>query len=244
MNSYSIYGCKIVDKALLINDTLIISDLHFGYESSLNREGLMIPKHQYEEIVDNITDIQMDTQAKNIILNGDIKHNFGAIEKQEWREVLNFIDYLEDLFVNITIIRGNHDNFTQYILDKRDLKLEDYTIIDNYYITHGHKLPDRLPSDIDTIIIGHEHPSITLRSNQRTESVKSYLMGKWENYNIIVLPSFTPISYGSDILSQKTISPYLRDISDFEVIAIDNGEIYPFGSVKNLLSSMEEDIIE
>ena len=47
MDSNQIYGARIMDLALILNDYLIISDLHLGYEQSLNAEGIMVPKFQY-----------------------------------------------------------------------------------------------------------------------------------------------------------------------------------------------------
>ncbi|WP_455646068.1 metallophosphoesterase [Methanosphaera sp.] len=236
MNSLKINGAEIINKALKIDDTLLISDLHFGYETSLNKQGLMIPPFQFDKIIDVMEDIQRKANARNIILNGDIKHNFGTIDKQEWKEVLGFIDYLSDSFIDIRVIKGNHDNFTQYILNKRDLSLEDYVIIDNYYITHGHKIPEEIPESINTIIIGHEHPCIGIRNGERVEKFKSYLKGTWNDYDLIVMPSFTPVSQGSDILHEKTISPFIKKLEEFEVYAIDEDIIYPFGLIKDLLS--------
>ena len=220
MNSFKIYEAEVIDRALKINDTLIISDIHLGYESTLNKQGLMLPQIQFDKIIDSLENIQKKAKASSIILNGDIKHNFGRIDKQEWREVLSFIDYLQDIFIDIDIIKGNHDNFTQYILNKRNLHLKNHMIIDNYYITHGHELPQEIPENIKTI--------------------KTYLKGTWQNYNLIVIPSFTQISYGSDILHEKTISPFIEDINNFEVIAVEEGDIYPFGYVKDIISINHE----
>lgn len=240
MNSPNIYGTEIIGNSLKIGNTIIISDLHLGYETSLNNQGLMIPQHQYEKLVEAIEFIHEQSKADTIILNGDIKHNFGSISKQEWKEVLDFIDYLSDIFIDIKVIKGNHDNFTQYILNKRDLSLDEFIIIDNYMITHGHKIPDIIPEDVDTIIIGHEHPCIGVRSQERVEKVKAFLKGKWKNYNLIVLPSFTTITHGSDVLHEKTISPFIKDVLDFEVFAVEKGEVYPFGLIKDILEVEQE----
>ena len=43
--STKIFDAEIINNALKIEDTLIISDLHFGYETSLNNQGLMIPQY-------------------------------------------------------------------------------------------------------------------------------------------------------------------------------------------------------
>ena len=62
----------------------------------------------------------------------------------------------------------------------------------------------------------------------------------WNEYNLIVTPSFTPISSGSDVLHEKTISPFIKDVSDFDVIAVEDEEVYSFGLVKDILSVEEE----
>ncbi len=244
MNPFKIYGVEVINNALKIDDTLIISDLHLGYESSLNKQGLMIPQFQYDKIIDSLDEIQKRASTSNIILNGDIKHDFGNINKQEWKEVLDFIDYLSDEFINIEVIRGNHDKLIEPILNKRNLRLKDNIVLNNYLICHGDKIPLNIPEDVDTIIIGHEHPCIGISSGRREEKFKSYLKGSWENYNLIIMPSFNHISQGSDILSQKTISPFIKDVNNFEVYAIDNHEIYPFGLVSDILSVQEERLIK
>ncbi len=233
--SSEIYGAKIISKALKIDETLIISDLHFGYETSLNSQGLMIPQYQFDKVIDSLDAIQQKANADKIILNGDIKHNFGGISKQEWKEVLSFIDYLSDIYVDIRVIKGNHDNFTQYILNKRDIVLEDSAVLGRYMVTHGHIIPENIPENIETIIIGHEHPCIGIRNQERVEKVKTFLKGKWNEYNLIVTPSFTPISHGSDVLHEKTISPFIGDVLSFEAYAIEGEEVFPFGLVKDIL---------
>lgn len=235
MNSFKIFGAEIINKGLKINDTLIICDLHFGYETSLNKQGLMVPQFQFDKIIESLDNIQEKANCSKIILNGDIKHNFGKIDKQEWREVLSFLDYLSDIFIDVQIIKGNHDNFLPYITNKRDIPLENSIVLDNYLITHGHNIPKKIPDNIDTIIIGHEHPCISIRNQERVEKVKSYLTGRWEEYNLIVQPSFNSISYGSDVLHEKTISPFIKNILDFEVYAIEDDEIYPFGLISDLI---------
>ncbi len=239
-SSIKIFDAEIIGNALKIEDTLIISDLHFGYETSLNNQGLMIPQFQFDRVVDSLNKIQDKANASEIILNGDIKHNFKNISKQEWKEVLDFIDVLSDIFVDIRVIKGNHDNFTQYILNKRDILMEDEVVLDNFFITHGHKIPEKIDEDVDTLVIGHEHPCIGIRNGERVEKVKAFLKGMWEEYNLIVTPSFTPISSGSDVLHEKSISPFIKDISCFEVFAVEDDDVFPFGLVKYILRVEEE----
>ena len=109
MVSSNIFGAQIQDLALEVEDHLIISDLHLGYEEALNYQGLMIPKFQYPKIIQRIEEIHSRSKCSRIIINGDLKHEFGKINRQEWKETLKFIDYLKERFQEIILIKGNHD---------------------------------------------------------------------------------------------------------------------------------------
>lgn len=227
----------IIDLALKIEDYLIISDLHLGYEESLNKEGIMIPKFQYKKILKRISEIQIESECSKIIINGDLKHEFGKISKQEWQEVNEFLDYLSDEFLEVILIKGNHDNFTNIISEKKNLELCDsYLINNNILCLHGHKLVE-LSNDIEYLIIGHEHPCIGLRSGERVEKIKTFVCGDYEDKKLIIMPSFNFITEGSDILHEKLLSPYLqkRNIAEFEVYGVENFEIFFFGKISNII---------
>ena len=74
---------NIIDLALKIDEYLIISDLHLGYEESLNKDGFMIPKFQFDKILDRISEIQIASECSKIIINGHLKHEFGKIRSEE-----------------------------------------------------------------------------------------------------------------------------------------------------------------
>ena len=239
MKTNEIYDAEIVDSALLIKDCLVISDIHLGYEYALNREGFMIPRFQYKKIIDRLKEIIDASNASKIIVNGDLKHEFGKISKQEWNEVMDFIKFLKEHFDEIILIKGNHDNFTGFIAEKCGLEVYENYSVENYIIMHGDKIPDDFDEmEENTVIIGHEHPSIGLRSGERVEKVKCFLKGKVKEKKFVIMPSFNFITEGSDCLQQKTISPFLKDISlgNFEVFAVENFEVMNFGKIKNLLN--------
>jgi putative SbcD/Mre11-related phosphoesterase len=229
----------IIDLALKIKDYLIISDLHLGYEQSLNAEGIMVPKFQYPHIVNRLNEIKKKSSCNKIIVNGDLKHEFGQISRQEWNETLEFLDYLKSNFEEIILIKGNHDNFTKFIARKMDLQVYENYSLDNSLITHGDKIPTKLNDyDVESIVIGHEHPCIGLRSGERVEKIKCYLKGKYKDWNLIVMPSFNFVTEGSDILQEKPLSPFLKKIKmdELEVYAIEDFEVFPFGKLKNITS--------
>jgi len=243
MQKELIYNARIVDIGLLIDDTLIISDLHIGYEQALNRGGLMVPRFQYEKILSRINDIIHKWNVSRIIVNGDLKHEFGRITRQEWQESLNFIKFLKDNFKEVILIKGNHDNFTKFIAEKTGLEVYESYCMKDFIILHGDKIPENLMKmEEGTIIIGHEHPCIGIRNGERLEKIKCFLKGVYNDKNLIIMPSFNFVTEGSDVLHEKPLSPFLKKIStdNLEVYGVENFEVLYFGKIKDILAVKEK----
>ncbi len=62
---------EFLDLALEVEDHLIISDLHLGYEEALNYQGIMVPKFQYPKILKRMEEIHSRSDCTSIIINGD-----------------------------------------------------------------------------------------------------------------------------------------------------------------------------
>lgn len=239
MSNKTIYRAEIADLGLLIDDTLVIADLHLGYEQSLNMDGIMVPKFQYQKILERILEILDKTNAKQVVINGDLKHEFGRITRQEWKESMNFIQFLKENFNDVVLLKGNHDNFTKFMAQKTDLEVYESYSLNEFIIMHGDKIPDDLMDKKEpTIIIGHEHPCIGIRNGERLEKMKCFLKGNYKKKNLIVMPSFNFVTEGSDILHEKPLSPFLkhRSTDQFEVYGVENFEVLPFGKIKDILS--------
>jgi len=229
---------EMIDLALYLKKekVLIITDTHIGYEESLNKQGVMIPRTAFKETVIKLEKIIKKTgKVEKIIINGDIKDEFGKISETEWRNTIKLIDMLARNCNELILIKGNHDKTLSYIAEKRNIKIKDFFKINDVLIIHGDKVPEKdFLKDIKTIIIGHEHPAVVIRDEARAEKFKCFLKGKYKKYNLVVQPSFNPLVEGSDILSEDQLSPFLKqDLANFEVfIAADN--IYSFGKIKKL----------
>jgi len=242
MEYSKIYSASILDLALQVNDYLIISDLHLGYEQSLNAEGIMIPRFQYPLIIERLKKIQQKSSCNNIVVNGDLKHEFGQISRQEWNETQEFLDYLKANFDDIVLIKGNHDNFTKFIAQKTDLEVEECFKIDDSLVLHGDKILEGIDPEINNLIIGHEHPSIGLRNGERVEKIKCYLAGRYKQWNLIVMPSFNFVTEGSDILQERSLSPFIKAIpnGELEIYAVENFEVFQFGKIKDITTVREK----
>jgi len=252
---------KFLEDCLLIdNSILVIGDMHIGYEEHIFEQGLF-PRMQLKQILEKFDRLFAELKKekiklKKIVLLGDLKHEFGGISDSEWRETLQLLDYILNKCKNIVLIRGNHDNILGSISKKREIKIKNfYKIkIKNVEICflHGNKLfkpclnTKKNRQDIQTgvLIMGHLHPSVTLRDNYKSERFKCFLVGKWKNKEVYILPSFSPISFGYDISSLKSsdeIDGFIivdeRSLRKFEVLVYNHKEdkIYNFGEVGKLI---------
>jgi hypothetical protein len=239
---------ELVDLALYHSkqNILIIGDIHIGYEESLNKQGLLIPRHHFTEIVKRLEKIFKKTgKLSKIIINGDLKHEFGSISEQEWRHTLRLLDFLSKYCDEIILIKGNHDTVLGPIADKRNVKIMDHYIIcersertkdkknSQIFVIHGDQIPESMDKNIKTIIIGHEHPAISLRDGPRNETFKCFMKGKWKKRILIVMPSFNLINEGTDISQEELLSPFLKNVSHFEIFVVAD-KIYRFGKLSNL----------
>ena len=103
---------------------------------------------------------------------------------------------------------------------------------------HGHKIfidKEIYDKKIKILIIGHEHPAISIREGLRKETYKCFLLGRWKDKKLIVMPSFFTLYEGSDIKKEELLSPYLNEksIKNFEVFVVAD-KIYRFGKVKDI----------
>ena len=255
---------ELIDLAIYTNKTLIVTDFHIGYEESLNKQGLMVPRFQFDEIMERLDSIFKKLEAKKIeriIINGDLKHEFGTISDQEWRHTLKLLDFFENHCREIILIKGNHDTFLGPIAKKRNVEVLEHYLIDknqknktlknskgifgvpknsknfsSILVLHGNEIPNKeLLKDVSTIIIGHEHPAVSVREGPRAELFKAYLVGKWHGKNLIAQPSFNLVTEGTDVLKEEILSPFLKgNLKNFDAVVVSD-KLYGFGKIGSLV---------
>jgi len=193
---------RIVDLCLYLvkQDTLVIADTHIGFEEALNKQGVLVPRLHFKDVMDRLDKVFSKVQPKTIVINGDVKHEFGKISEQEWRDTLKLIEYLASKCSELVLVKGNHDTILGPIADKRNIKVVDSLVLDDYLIVHGDK-EINADKKIKTIIMAHEHPAVSLKEDARVERFKCFLVGNYKRKDLVVMPSFNLVTEGTDVMN-------------------------------------------
>ena len=239
---------RILNGALLINGKiLVLSDLHIGYEDIIAGKGVF-PRTQLKDIIEKLNGVFWDLdmegiKIKQIIICGDLKHEFGEISDVEWRETLKLLDYLIDKCKNIVLIKGNHDNILGPIAKKKEIKLKDYYKKGGVCFLHGNKIYEGCFADCSVVVMGHLHGAISISDKYKKEKYKCFLKGKWKGKVIYILPSFSDVSFGYDLIrwgDEVGRKGFLiienSKLKKFSAIVYNNKDkkAYNFGKLKNL----------
>ncbi|MGC8953091.1 metallophosphoesterase [Desulfurococcus amylolyticus] len=155
--------------------TLLMADLHLGFEEAASRGliyslrgssgygGIFIPRIQLKRVLQYLDQVSQVITIDKIVINGDLKHAFDRLLRQEREEVGELVKRIRDIGVKeVEVVRGNHDNFIKPVLKKLEVEFVDSieVVVNNkkVLLVHGHEYVDTSGKDI--VIIGHEHPSL------------------------------------------------------------------------------------
>lgn len=211
---------------LIKEKTLVISDIHIGFEEALNRQGVLIPRVYLREFFERLQ--KMLDHVDTVVVNGDLKHEFAGMSSSEWKGTDAFFEILKGK--NIIIIKGNHDPILPFVLTHT--KILPFLKVGHVLIAHGDAI---LQEEAQVIIIGHEHCAIGLKEGIRIEKFKCFLKGKFKKSTLIAMPSSNLATEGTDVLRNERLSPYLQqNLNNFEVFIVSD-EVYAFGKVKELV---------
>ncbi|AWR98320.1 phosphoesterase [Acidianus sulfidivorans JP7] len=225
-------------------NSIVLSDVHIGYEEEMARKGIFLPRVQRKRFI-NIIDKSIEIfKTNNIIIDGDLKHIFNGLGKQE-KDDLNYIfEYAKQKEINITIVKGNHDNYLSIVADKYDINMVDEIKNQNYIIFHGHKNIDSINEE-SIYIIGHEHPRISLRDKLGfARKLQCFLVVPLKNNSkVVVLPALGIYQSGNDVslIHSNYMSPIIRNFGILEkakpYVIIENEGIMEFPEL-NLLKNI------
>ncbi|MEM4841328.1 MAG: metallophosphoesterase [Nanopusillaceae archaeon] len=220
------YACVFLKEI----SSLVIGDLHIGYEFELKNQGINVA--YTEKIKEDIEVCRNKTKAKNIILLGDTKHSIGLpTNKKEIEKLKDFFDFLKEKFEKIYVVKGNHDGLIEKII--KDEKINIYSSrgfsLLKYGFFHGNSYPISNVLKSKIIFCSHAHSKYLLPKDKKIYELRIFSIfglkkefGK--NKKLIIIPPFSPLLAGKEIeevIKSSNIIKKLVDIENIEIYSLD-----------------------
>jgi len=234
------------EPALLINNKiLVVADLHIGIESELREQGINTAS-QTQIMTNRLITLCKKYKSKEIVLLGDIKHNIPSLTIQERKDVINFLETIQQYGI-IHIISGNHDGNIQRITPTSiTIHPSDGFILENIGFVHGHRWPSEEIMRCEQIIMAHTHPTIMLTDRLeyktfepcwlKAKTIQDKLEDRYpdsKESQILVTPAFNPLCGGISVNREGIMGPIgkIIDVENTEVYLLDGSDL---GKVKDI----------
>jgi len=143
--------------------TLVIADLHIGWEVTLAQEGIHVPS-QTPKILNKLLQIINMCKPSNLLFLGDVKHTIAKVELEEWRDIPEFFEALTNKVSDIKVILGNHDGNLEPLLPEKVKILPPTGLaLGDVGFFHGNAWPAPELLECRSLVMGHMHPTVAFR---------------------------------------------------------------------------------
>jgi len=143
--------------------TLVIADLHIGWEIALAQEGIHVPS-QTPKMLKKLLQIIDLYKPSSLLFLGDVKHTIAKVELEEWHDIPDFFEALINKVNNIRVILGNHDGNLEPLLPEKVKILPSTGLVEgNVGFFHGNAWPAPELLACRSLVMGHVHPTVAFR---------------------------------------------------------------------------------
>lgn len=223
-------GVTVADRAIVVNETLVISDLHIGKAASA---GVQLPVGGGEQMVERLEALCQKFTPETIVIAGDLLHSFETIPRLAEETIAGLERAAAAAGAEIVVTPGNHDTLLETLWSGQ---LSPEYQIGETVITHGHVAPE---TGADRYIIGHDHPTIAVEGAR----YPCILAGDavYNDADLLVLPSFNDLVKGinvTELSASEFLSPMLTSVRELRPIVYDAASNEPlhFPSIGDLRS--------
>ncbi|MFD1512304.1 metallophosphoesterase [Halomarina rubra] len=223
------------DRAVCIDGTLVLADLHLGRDAQSAVEFSLGERDDLRERLAALLDRFV---PEEVVFAGDVLHAFSTVPD----DVPDSLDALRgvvaDADARLVVTPGNHDTMLDSVWGgptETEYRLGDGTVV-----CHGHAAPDL---DAPRYVVGHDHPKITVEG----DDWPCYLHGEgvYRGADVLVLPAFTRFAGGVAVngrYGRRTDdrSPLVDDVDRFRPVVRDEAAdetrtFPPLGEFRRLL---------
>jgi DNA ligase-associated metallophosphoesterase len=176
-------------------NSLIVSDLHFGKTGHFRKSGIAIPQNVYKEDLQRLVDQLQYFKPAQLIVVGDLFHSAAN------KELELFLKWRNDFqSLHIELVKGNHDILKKEWYSSANISVTtDHLSLANFCFVHDIKEACEASAGIDYYFSGHMHPCISVKGIGRQElKFPCYYF----NNEYAVLPAFGKFT-GTALIEKK-----------------------------------------
>ncbi|MHB9285749.1 metallophosphoesterase [Halobacteriales archaeon Cl-PHB] len=179
---------QLCDRAIHLEDALVVADLHLGRGDAANLE---LPVGDGADVLARIETLLDGFDPDQLVLAGDVLHSFQTVPKPVRDTVEGIYEAATERGVEPIAVEGNHDTMLAVVWP--DDTVPDVAL-ENTLVTHGHEPPERAA---DRYVVGHDHPTITIEGRRR----ECYLVGDgtYDDSDVVMLPAFNRLVRGVEV---------------------------------------------
>ncbi len=138
--------------------SLIVSDIHFGKSGHFRKEGIGIPQGAFKEDLQRLVAQIQFFKPKQLIVVGDFFHskmNSEILLFEKWRRDLSALP--------IHLVRGNHDILSDAWYSKNEIEVHEQELkLSHFNFVHEITIDQALPAN-GYYFSGHIHPGISIQ---------------------------------------------------------------------------------
>jgi hypothetical protein len=220
---------ELRDRAVLLGETLVLSDLHVGKEAT----AVEFPVGERADLVDRLSALLAWGTPETVVLAGDVLHSFGSVPTGAAETLHDLERAVRDAGAELVVTPGNHDRMLDGVWHGRTR--QSYRVGETL-VCHGHERPEETAT---RYVVGHDHPTIEIEGRRRP----CYLVGEQDRGEVVMLPAFTRLVRGvvvNDMRAHEFQSPLVTDADALRPVVWDDDageplEFPPLGEFRRLL---------
>lgn len=167
--------------------TIVVADVHLGYELAAQRRGGYLPPVESgAEVGRRLADLASEYGAHRVVIAGDLRHSTRDVDQFERTEIVALAVTVRARH-RLHVVLGNHDAGADIVGESSpSLRIGAVNVI--------HEPPAMVPSQ--WTICGHLHPRTTVRDETGASSrFACALVGE----RILVLPAWSDWAGGAEV---------------------------------------------
>ena len=201
------------DRAILLDDTLVLADLHVGRGPASNVD---LPVGDSTDMVERFEHLLSAHDPAEVLVAGDLLHSFEMVPRTVEGTVATLSAAARDAGARMVVTPGNHDTMLDSVWSG---PTDPAYRVGETVVCHGHVPPE---IGAERYVVGHDHPTITIEGQRRP----CYLAADdaYEGADVVMLPAFNRLLRGVEVNGMHAgdfMSPLVTDADAFAPVVLD-----------------------